>query len=178
MGPWTLPGTSCLWWSSFLTADSSFCLFTAPETLKLARRLKASLLATRRVPGLQPRSFRRRRSSLGLSEPSWRSTVSDVSSLCSPPRMQVCMSSSSSLFLCRPACDSLRMKLEPNRSCQLAVVSNCPPRFSADLLEEPTVGEPSQQGSETSAGTQRPTVNPNTLLPDNSSSPASNGLMS
>lgn len=87
----------------------TFSLFAAPETLKSARRLKVSLLATKRVPGPLPRSPRRQRSSQGLSEPSWRSTVSDLKSLCSPPRMQVCMSSSSSfLFLCCPAWDSHR----------------------------------------------------------------------
>lgn len=117
---------------SVLTRPSS--LLAALETWKSERRLKASLLATRRVPGLRPRSPKRRRSLQELSEPSWRSTVSDRSSLFASTHagLHVLLL----LFLLRfcPACDSHRMK--PNWSCQPAVVSNCPPRFSADLLEE------------------------------------------
>lgn len=78
------------WRSLILTADSSSVV---PETLKSERRHKASLLATRRVHGRRPPWPRRQRSSHGLSEPSWRWTVSDPPLPLPPP-----------LCMCCPAC--------------------------------------------------------------------------
>lgn len=142
-------------------------LFAAPETSKSGRQLKASLPATRKARGRRPHSPRRRRSSLGLSELSWRLTVSDLSSthaglhvLLLPLFLSVC---------------AAPHEAETNRSRPPAAVSDCPPRFSADLLDGPTVGEQSRRDVGRTSAASR---DPHRSLPDTSSAPAEGLAMS
>lgn len=106
-------GSPCV--ALFPSTDPASPVFAAPGTSKPARRPTASPLATGKARGPPPRSPRRRKSSRGPSEPSWRWTVSERSSSPPfppppPPRLP-----------CRPACRSHQTKLKA------AAVSDCPP---------------------------------------------------
>lgn len=84
-----------------------FFFYPALGTLKWGRPLRGSPCVTRKACGLRPRWPRRPRSSPGWSEPSWRSTVSELLAPTSQ-RMKACASSASSAL-----CSSAALHVAP-----------------------------------------------------------------
>lgn len=114
----------------------SFLLRPALGTLKWGRPLRGSPRVTRKACGPRLRWPRRPRSSPGWSEPSWRSTVSEFLAP-TPQRMKASASSASSTLCSSAALHAAPTGPSPTPDpCKPAVV-NCPPHFSADLLERP-----------------------------------------
>lgn len=133
---------------------------------KSGRRLKVSLPATRKARGRRPHSPRRRRSSLGLSEPSWMSTVSDLSSTHAGLHVLLLL-----LFLSVCAAPHEAETNNPVDPPLWATVL----RFSAELLDDPTVGEQSRRDVGRTSASSR---DPHRSLPNTSSAPAEGLAMS